>query len=118
VDKCIEAQVFQDLPWAGVMELVEYALVVHKRNDQNALVTSIKEHFPNGYQFSENWLYEDTPQLRTALAKASIKKDKDWFKRIDHGQFLGSTIFKHFDQIDDGKLLKKNFVGLNNWIDN
>ncbi|MBE8715494.1 ATP-dependent nuclease [Sphingobacterium hungaricum] len=118
VDKCIEAQVFQDLPWVAIKKLMQYALVIHKNNDQNALEASIKTQFPQGFQLAENWIDEDTPQLRTALAKASVKKEKDWFKRIDHGELLGSTIFEHFDQINEHALLRKNFEGLINWIDN
>ena len=114
---CIEAQAFQDLPWIAVRELLEYALVAHKNGDRNALDTSIKTHFPQGARFSENWLDEDTLPLRTALAKASTNKDKHWFKRIDHGEFLGTIIFKYFAEIDDDKVLKSNLVKLINWID-
>lgn len=116
-ERCIEAQTFHDLPWLAVKELIEYALAIHKNKDQNALNSSIKAHFPQGTQFSENWLDEDTPQLRTALAKASTKKDKDWFKRIDHGEFLGTIIFKYFEEIDEQKVLKTNLVSLIDWID-
>ncbi|MFD2966281.1 ATP-dependent nuclease [Sphingobacterium bambusae] len=118
VDKCIEAQVFQDIPWGAIKQLLQYALVVHKSNDQIALEASIKAQFPHGYRFNQNWLEEDTSELRTALAKASVKKDKEWFKRIDHGEFLGSIIFEYFDQINERALLKQNFEGLINWIDN
>src|SRR5690606_17778708 len=41
-EKCIEVQVFQDLPWIAIKELVQYVLVVHKNNDQNAFEASIK----------------------------------------------------------------------------
>jgi len=117
-EKCIEAQVFQDLPWDAVNELIGYALTVRKNNDKTALGASIKANYPPGTQFSENWLEEDTPELRNALAKASVKGDKAWFKRIDHGEFLGRIIFKYFDQIEEQRVLKRNLDGLINWIDN
>lgn len=115
---CIEAQIFKDLPWDAINDLIGYVLTVHKNNDKTALGESIKACLGSTNKLPNNFLEEDTPQLRNALTKASIKKDKDWFKRIDHGEFLGLTIFNHFDKIKEGTALKRNLEGLNSWIDN
>ncbi|MDR2273703.1 MAG: ATP-binding protein [Sphingobacterium sp.] len=116
--KWLEAQIFQDLPWAAVKELVAYALDVHTNRDKTALYASIRAQYPRGFEFSENWLDEDTEVLRTALSKSSAKSGNGWFKRVDHGEFLGSTIFKYFEQMDEQAKLRQNLEGIINWIDN
>ena len=65
----------------------------------------------------------DTPEMRKAIVEASCSKDANgkekknaWFKRIDHGEFLGSTIFKYFEKME-GKKIKDQLKELSNWID-
>lgn len=114
---CLEAQVFKDLPWLAVQELITYAVITHKKNDLTRLEASVKSKFPAGTVFRDNWLQNDTPQLREALSLASIQDDAEWFKRIDHGEYLGSVIFKYFDEMSDDVHLKKILTDLSNWID-
>jgi len=114
---CIEMQVFNDLPWEAIQELISSILQTHKKNDQNALEASIKSKFPAGTAFIEGWLHNDTPELRKALGKASAHKDNSWFKRIDHGEYLGSIIFKHFQRMGEDVHLKKILTALSTWID-
>lgn len=52
--------------------------------------------------------------MRQAIGKTA--KDKEWFKRIDRGEFLGSIVFKYFNQIKDKKL-KEQLENLSNWVD-
>jgi len=98
--------------------LVAYALDFHTNRDKTALYASIRAQYPRGFEFSENWLDEDTEVLRTALSKSSAKSGNGWFKRVDHGEFLGSTIFKYFEQMDEQAKLRQNLEGIINWIDN
>ncbi len=109
--KSIEQQVFQDLPWEGVKELIGY-VIENKDINENQLKDSIKLKY-NG-DFPDDFKNSDTPEMRQAMGKAS-KKAK-WFKRINHGEFLGSTIFDYFEEMND-KEIKNQLESLSNWID-
>lgn len=118
----IEQQVFKDLPWDGVKELINYILRVRYDSDEDAMKTSIQSKYKGN--FPENWKEADSTEMRTALAATSLsgKKDrKEWFKRIDRGEFLGEIIFKYFDQIKDennqNKHLREMLLNLSKWID-
>lgn len=113
INNAIEQQVFQDLPWVGVHELIDY--VINKKNiTENQIMDSIKSKYEG--TFPEDFKNIDTLEIRQAIAKASIVNNKEWFKRIDHGEFLGSIIFKHFEEMNDKKI-KKQIEDLSAWID-
>lgn len=114
---CIETQVFKDIPWQGVQDLIDFVLKTHKKNNVKAIESAVKDKLPVGFKFEQNWLQTDHPDLRAAISIASITKDKEWFKRIDLGEFLGDVIFNHFNQMDDAKHLKKTLTTLSDWID-
>jgi len=112
-NNAIEQQVFQDLPWDGVKELIDY-VIKNKSIEERQLKESIKSKYKG--TFPDEFKNTDTPEMRQAIGKASLVKDKEWFKRIDHGEFLGSIIFKYFDNMKDKKL-KEQLEHLSNWID-
>lgn len=95
----IEQQVFNDLPWNGIMELLEY-IKKDKSNESNV-------------KFLEN-ITNDSAENRKTLGEYA--KDNKWFKRIDHGEFLGNIILKYFDQIKDKKL-GEQLESLLNWTE-
>lgn len=103
----IEKQVLKDLPWEAVTELLEYTKEKQNKTD-NSILQSL--------QAKNNSISEitNTPVVRENLAQ--VFKDKKWFKRIDYGEFLGQTIFEHFDEID-GTKLHNTLKSLLNWID-
>lgn len=105
----IEHQVFNDLPMDGVKEILSY-----KENEipEASIIVSIKSKY--GQNFPNNWKDQDTLEMRRAIGETV--KNKEWFKRIDHGEFLGSVIFKFFDQMK-GKKLRELLETLSNWID-
>ncbi|MFA5197584.1 MAG: ATP-binding protein [Patescibacteria group bacterium] len=109
----IEDQIFQDLPWDGIKTLIDY-IIDNKKLTEAQMMDSLKSKydgvFPNGFK------NVDTKQMRQALAKASRVKDKEWFKRIDHGEFLGLTIFKFFYKMSVEKI-KIQLDDISNWID-
>lgn len=112
-NNAIEQQVFQDLPWGGVKELVEYVMkdkTIEERQLKDSIESKYEGVFPNDYKNT------NTPEMRRALGKASLIKDKEWFKRIDHGEFLGDIIFKYFYQINDNKIINL-LENLSSWID-
>jgi len=108
--KAIEDQVFKDLPWDAIKELIIYE---EKKSSDDAVKNSVNSKCSES--LSNNWQETDTPEKRTALAETA--KNKRWFKRIDHGEFLGSVIFKYLDEIKN-KPLGKQLDELSKWIDN
>lgn len=108
----IEQQLFKDLPWEAIKELIEYVKDVHNKDD-NAISESFKSKY--GENFPENWLNYDTVPMRDAIA--STVKNKEWFKRIDHGEKLGDILFQYWDKMDDTKRTKRIFTELSEWVD-
>jgi hypothetical protein len=80
--------------------------------------SQIRESIKSKYNgdFPADFLNADSPQMRKALADTAIVNDKEWFKRIDHGEFLGDVIFKHINDMD-GKNIKNQLDGISYWID-
>ena len=107
----IEQQVFQDLPWMGVITLIDY-VIENKCITEEQLKQSVESRYDG--DFPDNFKDSDTLEMRKAIGNASSAKE--WFKRVDHGEFLGNTIFNHFDEMDDKKI-KKQLEALSNWID-
>lgn len=120
-NNAIETQIFKDLNWAGIIKLIEYI-------STEKGVESIKQLVENQFEgkLPIDWNIEETTGIRKALAEASTLKkpkvnneilDKAWFKRIDHGAFLGRTICENLVYIE-GKKLEKQIAELFQWIDN
>lgn len=113
-NNAIENQVFQDLPWDGVKKLFEY-VIKDKSIEEKQLKDAIKSKYEDG-AFPDDFKNTDTIEMRRALGNTSLIKDKEMFKRIDHGEFLGSIVFEFIDQMKDKKL-KEQLEDLSNWID-
>lgn len=111
LEKSIEMQIFSDLPWSGILELINY----HSKDDDaslDAITQSIRSSVPN---LPETWQDSDSQDVRDQLGRISSRKG--WFKRIDHGIFLGEICCKHLDEIKETGLWKQ-FDQLSEWIDN
>lgn len=115
-DKCLEQQVFNDLPWSAVIDLYDYALETHKAGDATALNTAISSKLQNG-TLGEKWRETDCAQVRHAMATASIASRSEWFKSVGHGEELGKIIFKYIAELPENSRLKKSLLCLNCWID-
>ncbi len=115
---CIEKHIINELPWAGIKELIQYRI-----SKQGWNVQSVFNDVNNYYEWDlpTDWVDRDTQEIRNALFAAATYKtateDKSWFKRIDHWIFLGSTIYKYFPQMDD-KPIKAKIIALSTRIDN
>ena len=117
----IEKQISIDLPWKGIIRLCEYVLSV--KNTNKDIKTFIKES--TGLDWSDN----DTLENRKVFFSASTFKkkageagsekvvDKSWFKRIDHGEFLGDVCISYMDELGEDSGLKKLILGIESWID-
>ena len=109
--KSIERQVFQDLPWNGVKELIKYVINT-ENNDENRVKSSIKSKYSG--DFPEDFMDSDSPEIRNAMGEASVSSE--WFKRIDHGERLGEIIFQYLEDMN-GTKTKEQFENLLKWID-
>ena len=115
---CLEQQIFKDLPWVAITKLIDYVVSNHKRGSTEAVKSSISTKYSSSSNtFPDNWINTDTLEMRNAMASASVVKEKEWFKALHHGEFLGDTIFDHIDTLDQNSHLRKMFTELSNWID-
>ena len=106
----IENQVFKDLPWDAIRGLIDYE---EKKLSGEAVKDSVNSRCTE--LLTTNWQQTDSTAKREALGKTA--KDREWFKRIDYGEYLGTVICKYIDKIENktpGKQIKK----LSDWIDN
>lgn len=106
----IENQVFEDLPWQGIIELISY-------QELKATSESVKDQIEHyfGNDLRGDWKENDNENIRKALG-ASAKKG-EWFKRIDHGEFMGTIICNYLEEMQT-KRLKGLFEELIKWIEN
>lgn len=112
-DMCIEQQVFSDLPWEGVKELLEYA--------QTNFPDSFKAAFP-GHIATPIKQWQECDELRCKIiAEFKAKKDgsagKKWFKAIHLGEKLGDIVVKYFQEMEKNCHLRKSLIKLSDWID-
>ena len=119
--KAIEQQLFLDLPWNSIKKLIDYAI---EEKSEESIVSQVKNQYSG--ELPSNWLTNDTSETRIALGKASTLKkeknngdtdDKSWFKRIDHGEYIGKTWFDSLNELE-GKRLKLQYDSLTNWLEN
>jgi putative ATP-dependent endonuclease of OLD family len=111
-NKSIEAHIFEDLPWKALKELIEYRI---KEKDEESVKQSIASKYIG--QFPLDWKNSDSPIMRDALYKSSISKKNEWFKRTDHGEFVGGVICNNLEDIKAEKL-GNQIQELSKWIDN
>jgi putative ATP-dependent endonuclease of the OLD family len=112
-DKCIEQQIFSDVPWDGVKELLAYA----------------QEHFTDSFSAAfhdqvitptDQW--QESDDLRKKIisefkVKPNGSGGKKWFKVIQHGEKLGDVAFRYLQEIDANCHLRKSLTALSEWID-
>lgn len=98
----IEQQLFKDLPWDSVIQLVEYHLN-DSHQDSKVLYDSLKNDLGDEIQYSDNWWKNESSTLRMALgkkAKADAKKGGAWYKNIDHGEFIAYVMLSQLKKLD------------------
>lgn len=103
-NNAIENQLFKDLPWDKCLDLLNYA--VEEKTEQHILLVTAKN--------SIDELKVDSLENRALLGTKA--KDKRWFKRTDHGEYLGELWFESLDNLE-GKRLKNQYEDLKNWIE-
>ncbi|WP_179338762.1 ATP-dependent nuclease [Winogradskyella ludwigii] len=112
-ENAIENQMFKELPWNAIQEMVSYAIEL---KTLSSIKDSVDAKFIEIYKGEPNsWIIAEDPKMRIVLGKVALKKE--WFKRMDHGEKIGSILFNYIDKI--GKThIGKQVTKLSNWIDN
>lgn len=105
---CFEKQFIGDLPWRFITKIVQCS-------QDNFPHKNIK--LPDGYMVRILGANDENSQLeiRNEIIDLSIKEDKEWFKHIPGGEFLGSVFIEAFDEINNETVLKKNVIALLKW---
>jgi AAA15 family ATPase/GTPase len=108
-ENSIEQQFCNEIPWKGIQAMVKYAI-------KNVGIESVADSIEHklSAKLVTDWLDSDTPELRDAIGKAA--KSKEWFKRIDHGEFLGKIYFHYEEEIEDTELYSQ-LTDIHNWIE-
>lgn len=111
---CIEQRILQDLPWEGVVTLVNAAMNEH---GDTSVRDSVKDRLDGAMTILANdpddWLKGlDETLLRDAIGRAAkdFRDKKGWFKRVDLAEKLAEIVVQHTDAIQCtplGRTIKK-----------
>lgn len=103
---CTEKQLFQDLPWEGIVEILNCPQTnFHK--SYSIMTKELKR------QLSCDLTEDAKLKLRAEQADRAI--EFKWFKHPEGGRFLGEVIAKYFDKMPDDTHLKQCINSLILW---
>lgn len=105
----IEQQFCNDFPWKEIQKFVSYAI---NEAGLQSVTTTIENNLAE--KLGKDWLDTETKELREAIGKAA--KSKEWFKRIDHGEFLGKIYFENEENLKKTELYSQ-LTDIHNWIE-
>lgn len=116
----IEQQVFNDVPWNVVKELIQIKIAeeddgVTNEDAEKRIFDSVNANLRNKIEQIENWCDNESIELRQALGITA--KKKEWYKRQTYGEFMGKCIFTHYSELLEGCRLKSMIDALSAWID-
>lgn len=118
----IEEQVFKDVPWEAVQELLSIAVQKIKDVNQVEQLDAEKSIFDSTNAFmsvkmanTKDWYVNESVALRTALGAAA--KNKEWYKRQDYGQMMAQVVLNHYGKLAYDSRLKNEFDTISSWID-
>lgn len=106
----IEQQLFNDMSWEGIQDIVKYLL-------EDMSLDSISQSVNSKYdgKLANDWLNNDEANKRVALGLAS--KKNAWFKRIDHGEVIGNVFYNNIKALTETKQFSI-IDGISKWVDN
>lgn len=93
-DNALEDQIFKDINWEDIIELLKsvgkprYLKTQNLKNDE-----------------------EDRKKI------ASYSISERLFKRIDKGEIMGKIIFQNIDKLPNDRYFKQQFLKLENWVE-
>lgn len=107
--RATEDQIFEDLPWAGVLAVVKLAIDEHGVDQisaqvSSALKTSLSELSEDPCEWRAN---HDEAALRTAITTSARSKKSPWFKRVDLAESVGLVVGEHLSAIEGTPLATK-----------
>lgn len=109
----LEGQLFKDLKWENVNELVALA---NELNEDKDIYASIEFKDVNKLKDPQN----DTNELRERIAKKAkgSKNSTAWFKNIEKAERVGDLLWNCFwnNKIDNNSSLYKQMDKLRLWI--
>lgn len=121
-NNAIENQVFKDVSWATVKELIPIAIQKIMEDDgksqeeaEESVFRSTNARLINKMASIENWYDMENNELRIALGETA--KEKKWYKRQSYGERLGQIILKHYGELAERCKLKNEIDAISNWID-
>jgi predicted ATP-dependent endonuclease of OLD family len=103
----IEQQIFVDLPWYKIVDLIVYAIEV--KTEHTILQSTNKKAI-------DELIAQENEEIRLLLGNKAKHKDNGWFKRIDHGEVVGKIWIDSLVEME-GKTLVKQYNNLMAWID-
>ena len=107
----IEDQSFEDLPWNCICQLVEYVI---NENPANKSILSIQGQPYRTVNELRTLDIKDQKALRPILGKEA--KQGSWYKRIDHGEFLGKIWIDNYQSLAQDCILRKELDEIRKWI--
>lgn len=120
----IEEQVFKDVSWSTVMDLLALAekkmiKVDEKTSDdaKQSIYDCTNSFMTPKMANIEGWYNNESPELRKALGKTAKKGTMEWFKRQDYGEMMGNIIMAHYDELPEGCRLKQEIDNISDWMD-
>ena len=112
IGNCIEKQLFKDLPYDAVINLIEYVIEKIFGKSESSFIGTMKRTYSN-INF-DDWRTTDTDDIRNAFAE--IANNNSWYKSETGGRKLGEVISTQINNIDSESHLKKQLEILINWI--
>lgn len=107
----LEQQIFNHIPWDGVLELLKWA----EGNNDKSIFPILGTRLSSIDEIAK--LEEkDREDARNKIG-AAAKSKQAWYKNINGGEALGEVIMKYFDGMNDDNPLKKEISELFNWIE-
>lgn len=108
---CIEKQLFQDLPFESVIQLIEYA-IENKFETETAFINTMNSKYSDTSY--ANWRTLDNSKVRIAYGTEAASHS--WYKSETGGRKLGEVISTQINNIDSESHLKKQLEILINWV--
>ena len=105
---CLERQIMKDLPWDEIQTIINCPQDGFPY--QNIQLPEVFEEKIKGASDAET-----KDEIRSEIVALAIKKNKEWFKHIPGGEFLGTVFCDSYDNIDSNACLKQNINSLLNW---
>lgn len=112
-DMFTELRIVQDLPWQGVLELVEMAIA---QKSEDSVRGAIAGYLERNEALTEGRPCGWTDSLTLRRAIGCGANTGKWFKLIDTGEWLGTLVCKHIDRMEITDIVHK-MNELREWVD-